>query len=310
MISSAESNSIKYLRSLALIMIVLCHLFQAFGNRWAWVLNVGVQIFFVISGFLYGSMYIENYAKWGGRRFVKLYLPYAIYIVIVMPLYSYVYGYDYFIKSIIVHLSLLQGFGKLGGVEGLNHLWFLTAIVVCYLFTPILQRTAKYNICQFLSIVCAFTIDMIFVNGKCYYVFLYSLAYYIGRHHNVVSFLTLAILLVLVLVLSLYIDWKDFEALNVLSILWKSLTSIALLVAFLCIFRKCEFCKTNHIVEVLSRYSYPVYIVHHLYILGPFSIIAAMNYSYISVILVLALILLTTFVLDIVSSVFTKKIKI
>lgn len=115
MISSAESNSIKYLRSLALIMIVLCHLFQAFGNRWAWVLNVGVQIFFVISGFLYGSMYIENYAKWGGRRFVKLYLPYAIYIVIVMPLYSYVYGYDYFIKSIIVHLSLLQGFGKLGG---------------------------------------------------------------------------------------------------------------------------------------------------------------------------------------------------
>lgn len=62
-ISVKESVSIRYLRAIATILIVACHFLQTQENKWAFVLNIGVQLFFVMSGYLYGIRNIEN---WGG----------------------------------------------------------------------------------------------------------------------------------------------------------------------------------------------------------------------------------------------------
>lgn len=52
--------AISYSRFIAMVMIVLCHFFQFYNNELAWWFNVGVQIFLIISGFLYGMKSIED----------------------------------------------------------------------------------------------------------------------------------------------------------------------------------------------------------------------------------------------------------
>ena len=43
-----------------MLLIVACHYLQYYNNGLAWWLNVGVQVFFVISGYLYGIRDIDN----------------------------------------------------------------------------------------------------------------------------------------------------------------------------------------------------------------------------------------------------------
>ena len=44
-ITVSERNAISVVRSCAMLMIVLCHLLQAYGNNWAWLFNAGVLVF-------------------------------------------------------------------------------------------------------------------------------------------------------------------------------------------------------------------------------------------------------------------------
>lgn len=54
--------SISMVRCIATISIVMCHMMQWADIELAWWINVGVQIFFCMSGFLY--------AKWNDTFFV------------------------------------------------------------------------------------------------------------------------------------------------------------------------------------------------------------------------------------------------
>lgn len=52
--------SVSVIRLFAMLMIISCHILQGLNNKWAFWVNVGVQIFFFISGFLYGKKDIDN----------------------------------------------------------------------------------------------------------------------------------------------------------------------------------------------------------------------------------------------------------
>ena len=47
--------SISFVRYISMLFVIICHIFQYFGNELAWWLNVGVQIFLFISGYLYAN---------------------------------------------------------------------------------------------------------------------------------------------------------------------------------------------------------------------------------------------------------------
>lgn len=48
-----------------MLSIVTCHIFQAYNIPiWGCIFNVGVQIFFVLSGYLYGYKTIDNWKSW------------------------------------------------------------------------------------------------------------------------------------------------------------------------------------------------------------------------------------------------------
>ena len=81
-ITTTESVAISYFRVMALVSIISCHIFQALDNRWAWVLNMGVQVFFFISGFLYGHKDIQDWIRWYKNRFKKIYFPFIITAIV------------------------------------------------------------------------------------------------------------------------------------------------------------------------------------------------------------------------------------
>lgn len=53
-----KNYSVSFARFMAVLLIIGCHLLQhIFVSNLAWVFNVGVQIFLVVSGYLYGGGY-------------------------------------------------------------------------------------------------------------------------------------------------------------------------------------------------------------------------------------------------------------
>ena len=110
-LSKKESTAISYMRVLAMCSIVCCHFMQALDNHWAWVLNIGVQVFLLISGFLYGHKYVSNWPQWYRKRFIRIYIPFVLFFVAIVPLYTVSERIS--IKKILVYIADLQGI--LGG---------------------------------------------------------------------------------------------------------------------------------------------------------------------------------------------------
>lgn len=59
-LENEHDNAISYIRLLSMVLIISCHFMQYFEMELAWWLNVGVQIFFTMSGFLYGKKEIDR----------------------------------------------------------------------------------------------------------------------------------------------------------------------------------------------------------------------------------------------------------
>ena len=87
MITDQQSKAITWIRTIAMFSIVICHYLQAYGSSLASVFNVGVPIFFCISGYLYGNKNISNWKKWFGARVLKVYVPYLIFVIFSIPFY-------------------------------------------------------------------------------------------------------------------------------------------------------------------------------------------------------------------------------
>lgn len=62
--------SISWIRLIATVSIIVCHVFQFYNNDLCAWFNVGVPLFFIISGYLYGSKSIVLH-RGGGNRIHK-----------------------------------------------------------------------------------------------------------------------------------------------------------------------------------------------------------------------------------------------
>lgn len=129
-----KEDYISFLRFGAMCSIVLCHLLQFYGNALAWWFNVGVQIFLIISGFLYGRKEEIKAVSFIAKEFKKILLNYYVYLIVLLPFYVLVFHNPFSIKAF---LKLLLG---VGDVPGLGHLWFVSTILFCYLITPALSK--------------------------------------------------------------------------------------------------------------------------------------------------------------------------
>ena len=87
-----KNVAISYIRLISMLMIISCHILQGLNLRLAFWINVGVQIFFFVSGFLYGERVVLNIKDFYIKRTKKILLP---------TLYIYIYSGNCIRKSII-----------------------------------------------------------------------------------------------------------------------------------------------------------------------------------------------------------------
>lgn len=276
-ITNEESRAISYLRIMAMLSIVVCHFMQALDSHWAWVFNIGVQVFLLISGYLYGHKQVAGWWQWFRKRFIRIYLPYILFFVAVVPMYA-INGMIT-LKRILVYLADLQGI--MGGVKGLGHLWFLTAIALCYAITPILQWTARYSKCLIWCVI-AITIVILIrfpeYGNRASWFILYSFGYYLAsapRWERILFGNGCAIVMVW---LMMHFSW---ESIMTMSSCWSMAFHITgALLIFLIGIAFFSLMKADQpmALKVLDKYSFQIYIVHHIVIMPPFGMLHVTDY--------------------------------
>lgn len=106
--------------------------FQYFNDELAWWINVGVQIFFVISVFLDGSKDMDDPVDFIKKQFQKILIPYYTFLIPVSVIYIL------FARDSFSVISWVKAIFCVGTIDGIEHLWFVGYILVCYLITPYL----------------------------------------------------------------------------------------------------------------------------------------------------------------------------
>ena len=122
-----QSIALNVIRVLSVILIFSCHILQGLNNRCAWVLNVGVQVFFFLSGFLYGTKGVGNIKDFYSKRFLKIYIPYFVTVTIVALFMLGISPQSLSGIELAGHYLCLTGILTLP-LPGLQHLWFIPVI--------------------------------------------------------------------------------------------------------------------------------------------------------------------------------------
>ena len=200
-----KDYSISLIRFISFVFIVSCHFLQFFGNELAWWFNVGVQMFLIISGYLYGVKYFDKNIDcflFYKTRLLKILLPYYIVLLSVLLIHV-VFIHD------ISKVNILMALVCNKTIPGGEHLWYISTILMCYILTPIIASL----LCQ--SVRKRFFVVLVILFLSCYIFFglfnqFYNPAwiacYILGFAFGVIekrSFLSQKVIICIVFILSL-----------------------------------------------------------------------------------------------------------
>jgi len=287
-----ESQRLKFIRTIAVWLIIITHISKEYEMNLGQWTNTGVQVFLVISGFLSGQKEIYNWNDWFRCRFRRLIPSYYTILIITAV------GYWFFLHINIVdtrfiahfstiHFLLFPGCPIWGG-----HLWYITAIVVCYCIFPFLYRTKEMYFPYFLFFIfVAVPFALILVCYKYKAVIPYRLsadiysfiagfaiakifatkpAGYLTPLSIFMSFLLIA--LKETAILNNYWNQLFIKELIFVIAPWIKF-SLGISIFFL--FYSPVFNKLSYIniVNFIDKYSYEIYLSHKNFILGPLSLL-------------------------------------
>ena len=123
---------------MAMLFIIACHFCAHLGNNiLSEVFQVGVFIFFFISGFLYGDKKIDDYKKWFLNRVKRIFIPLYLYILLNICLNRGILNYKTFIFQLFNLQGLFMIFQKMSLVNGP---WFFTVIMICYILLIFIKK--------------------------------------------------------------------------------------------------------------------------------------------------------------------------
>ena len=281
-----KNTTISIIRLLAMMSIIACHFCQYYNSEWAWWLNVGVQVFFIISGYLYGSKSIDEPILWLKKRFIKILTPYYIFLTLAIV------GYLIVSPDLLGVGNLLLSYLVVGTIKGISHLWFVSYILFCYIITPYLaairdylsNKSKLYTFSCIAVIVCIYSIIEILIDGHfrpgmigCYILGFYTAVFVrlTGERSLLICFWVSLIPTIIsnyVYCHLHYIQGLDMKGLLVHitdyshAFLGYSITMLLMLL----------FTKNirGRILEYSDKYSYEIYLVHQLFILSPLTLLS------------------------------------
>ena len=306
-ISLNESNAISLIRVLSLISIISCHCFQAFNNKWAFVLNIGVQIFLFMSGYLYGHKDIDNFSIFFLGRIKRVYVPYIIFVITMLLIYECFTSIHVSWKDFLFHILDLQAFrGGVGdGRVVLGHLWFITAIGLSYLTTPILQKFKNNSSLIFILLLLIGVIEYLFLHKMLYlfsWIYLYAMGYFYANLKKQFKIVFIILSTVLSIVIILHTSWIDILASNINNRIFHDIIGISIFVDFVFIVKMFSISKCMSMVKILDKYSYQAFLTHHVFLFGPFSILLLSKSMQINIFLFLIFTILSSYILYVISN--------
>lgn len=158
--SNQTSFSLKMTRIVATLMIFMCHTVFLFGKTIslsAQFFNIGVSVFLFISAYLFTlrKNAITNIFEWYKKRFLRLCVPYY-WLILFICLSCLITHVKIQILNVFESVLFLQGLTE-NYLPGGGHLWYLTAMLLSYLITPMLTKLKNSKfIFKFVFFICGF----------------------------------------------------------------------------------------------------------------------------------------------------------
>lgn len=302
-ITPQQKNAITIVRVLSMLMIITCHILQGYNRPSAFLFNVGVQIFFLLSGFLYGKIEIKSITLFVKKRFVKLYVPFILIVLCCAMVYMIFNMADISIRTIVPYILNIQGFvGE--GIAGLNHLWFLSVLMICYLITPIAQKILKYKSIWFVVvwiILCIIEFGVIQkMQSVAAWVMLYLLGMFWGKNENKwinIGLLVTSTIISFVMMCFLKMEYLTDPHMVRYSIGLHCVLALCIVSVLYCALGKIEFCMPKWL-QYCNDVSYEVYLIHHILILGPLSLLFLTPIKAINIVLIIVITLVLSHLLN------------
>lgn len=319
-------NFITWLRVFAMICILLCHYVPKCGNPYiamtSQFFNIGVQIFFIISGFCFGIQgEILDSKKWYKKRVKRIYIPYELFLLLLLIIY-FILERTINVKNWIACVLGVQG--AVVGVTGADHTWFITALLLCYIITPVLSKIGNYlniqNKNKLLVIVgigmlplglACFPVSAISTLGSpiCFYIIAYILGRSFRNSQIRISIAGGAFGVICVAfgvrLLARFVCDGTILYDRIIVGYTQYIAAFAILVLFMFLFRDV---KPKRAVEFVNKVSFEVYLCHYMFVVGPISLIHITNYFLVNVIIVTIIAFVMATVLNRTSSKILEKI--
>lgn len=298
-----ENNSaVSLARVLAMLMIVGCHIANWLNiSAIAQLLNAGIEVFLIISGYLYAGKRISNVGAFVKNRWIKLMTPIYVIIVFLFFFYSIKNGISAMAPGTMVHIFDLQGlpFLFLGvGLPGYSELaqtWFLTALAICYILMIIVKKAEVrcegcikgWKMAPFVVALFFWDAVLLIVGVQIGYYLAFFVGYCWGKTHiedslkgvGIVGELLMSLFMVLSIILRLFcrnvldatVFYEQFVAVvgHIMIAAWIFYT-----IQFVDSI-KTDLVKRiseNTIVKGFDNYSYYIYLTHYMFFCGMLNI--------------------------------------
>lgn len=292
-----KDTHIQIIRIVAMLSIILCHIVQESNNKYIVMsgqfFNIGVYIFLLISGYLYSNKTIEI-KKFYKDRFFKIILPMYLFLI---PIYCIQLNKGTFdIWKFLTYLLNLQG--VFNRIPGAAHLWFLTAIFLCYLVLPGFQkiREDRRKIKYFNIILAVTTFTLCYLNRNLGTIFVclctYSIGYFYLRKIYTMKVNKIIIIIVFIFDLGLRLIFKMlFDETILYDLIIVGITQIIASICIILLIKKINLEKISNskIINLLDKYSFYVYITHYFFMTGSASVMSVTPYLGVNTVIMLFL---------------------
>lgn len=313
-----QTDFVTWLRAFAVISILLCHYVQKSANAYiqmsAQLFNIGVNIFFLISGFCFGLQgEIKDTFNWYKKRLKRIYIPLWIFLIFLMLTYI-VLGLKFNIGNLLTCFLGIQG-AKVG-VLGADHTWFITVILLCYLVTPLIAKREWKKGWFFLGLL---PIIFAFVPNPSVYTLLdpicfYVLAYFMGRKYKendttlkkgVIIFGIMVISFATRFGVKIFADgtiWYERIAVPYT----QYIAAFAIFVIFSFIFKGV---KVGKLCKGFCKISFEVYLCHYMFVVGPVSLMHLTSNFVVNMVITTVVVCVVAVVLYLASEMMQKRIE-
>lgn len=322
-----RDDAISFVRLIATVMIVICHMMQYEEYFLAWWLNVGVQIFLCMSGYLYGrKKFSGTDISFYKKQFTKILTDY--YVVI---------GFAILIQWLLVPTEItwqrvIESLLTYKTLEGGGHMWYIPYILFCYFLTPFLIRLFndwnEKNKNFFLVIGILILLFVCFIISKTFlpyfnsaWISCYIIGLFLGfcvreNKFRLLKNMIGAILLVALCLNEIQIYIQSFSGIELVGETKKyynllySYAHVALGCSlffilkwgFSRIFMNGSLRGVTWICKYSDRLSYDVYLVHLFFILGPLSLMELTSHLAVNIAIICVLVLLAAILTNFIAT--------